>query len=365
MRAGMTTQVVNLRAIFVNVEDELVSPDADPVLYIYDSSFTREDIQAEIDSSTFTGLGPFTATEISAGYYEYDYTIPSGGASGVWRDVWISSKDGVTSSSIFEFDVITQFEAILQGLEDNQLVIVELAETIADLEGNALEGVTELTFTTSYDPLFASADLIRVEVGRWIDFIPDDTLNLMAHWSSKEAELVIPAELRATVTMGYWDGTVQINANTTGSVNQNRQKDMLALALTKFVIYDAALRSLKLPGAAEAANVTQAGMMKRLGDLMIQGPQSAGLGGSGLTQGMLDDLRKEREKWWRVVNSGGRLTPGQSYDPAMGVRGILDPDRRRTGRQVEDIQPWEMTQPAAGRKERIPGRRKHRFMGSY
>lgn len=352
----LVTEQITLRAVFEDINGNLVDPDSAPTLYIYDPTFSSEDIDAEVVANVFTGLGPFTSTQVSTGYYEYTFTVPSGSDPGTWQDLWLAEYDSNQSYSIFEFVVLNELLISLQTLQNNQLVVIQLDSSIADVDGLTLGEDYEFTYSTRFDPLYASPELVRAEVGAWINFVPDDTLNLLIHWSSKEVDAITPP---GVYTNHLW--TCHDDVFETKSAAKSSSK-LLAFAKTKFVILDAAWRVLMLPGAAEAANVSGAGKSKRLGDLSIQGPQNAGFGGSGLTQFQMNEIKKQRDEWWRVLNGAGTIVPGQGFAPALTIRGLGDPDRRRSGRLWEHPDDYPYKQPGANTKHRPCGRRRHRFI---
>lgn len=306
--AVLTNESISLRIVFTDDAGNLVDPDSTPVLYIYDQSVDTSDIQEEIDAATFTSAlsGPHASTQLSTGYYKYDYTVPSGATEGLWHDVWSAAVDGADVTQYFSFTVTQGANLSTQSLGDNMMLMVELDDSISNSDGDEFLSYTRLFYTTTYNPFYASPDLIRLELGPWVSWIPDDTLALMIHWSSKEADFIQGASPCS------W-------AN-------------LQLARTKYVVYDAALRALLVPGQGSTAGGSS-GKKKSLGDLSITD--------GGTTSTVADDetlswLGRQREEWFRVLNAGGNIVPGQGLAPTMGVKGQYDPDRKRRGRQWAD-----------------------------
>ena len=158
-------------------------------------------------------------TKISDGFYEIEYTVPDED-TGSWNDLWVVKVNGVTIYNAFSFNVVSVGGVFLQQIPNNVLVVILLDPSIADIYGNTLGEEYQLSFSTKYNPYYSS-DLIRLEVGKWLDAIPDDTISLFIHWASIEAD------------------------NITGAAVRNRK--MYEMARTKFVIYDVALRVLMLP----------------------------------------------------------------------------------------------------------------------
>lgn len=350
----LTNQSVALRVVLEDSQGNMVDPDQAPAVYIYDSTYDEEDIEAEYDAAVFTGLGPFLGTLIAPGYYEYVFTVPVGATAGDWHDLWISERADVDSHDIFSFTVVDTTTITVQRLLKNSLIVITLDSTIADTDGNALDEDIQLTFSTTYDPLYASVDLLRAEIGPWIDFIPDDTINLLLHWSSLTIDQMVPNTFTRRSTTGCGDGFLVFNSRT------GTNADRFVFARTMFVIYDAATRALLLPGAANSANVTGMGQTKRLGDLSITGP-SGGFGGGALTMEQISELKKNRAMWLRVCNARGAILPGEGLGPTSAVKGFMDPDRRRAGRLWDPTDQAYYPQPTTNGKYRRCGTRRYKF----
>jgi hypothetical protein len=128
------------------------------------------------------------------------------------------------------------------------------------------------------------------------------------------------------------------------------------LARTKFVTFDTVWRCLNIPGQGREAGYST-GQKKALGDLSITG----GTAMVDVPDEIYEYVRKQREEWWRVVNAGGNIVPGQGFSPTFGVKGMLDPDRRLNGRLWESPETSTYPQPTVNRKTRSNGRRRGRF----
>ena len=207
---------------------------------------------------------------------------------------------------------------------------MQLSNTIANATGTENLVAITMGYATIYSPLYASPDLIRLEMGRWIDYIPDSTLALMAHISSKEADFIHGARTES------W-GNIQF-------------------ARTKFVVFDSVWRCLNIPGQGRQAGYSS-GKKKFLGDLQITE-------GSPVTEVPLEIyeyVRKQRDEWWRVVNAGGNIVPGQGLSPTIAVKGMFDPDRRLTGRLWDSPSTQTYPQPSANKKVRRGNMRRGRF----
>ena len=305
---------ITLRMTLKDACGEFVNADSTPSCYIYPtgSSVSSTTIASEVDADSFSSATSnisSTVTNISTGFYEATYAVPEGTADGTYQDVWVSVVNGTKVYAILTYKVDGPAVITQQDIGKNTLIVVMLDDEIAGTSGNTLGTDQSFTFSTQYHPYYASPDLLRLECGSWIESIPDDTISLMIHWSSLEADHI-----------------------TYGPVGK-----MMNMAKTKFVIFDAAIRLLMLPASV-------GGKKKTLGDLMISNDSSS--------ISMIEDLKEAREDWWRVVNAGGSIVPGQGFAPEVAVKGKLDPDRRRVGRLWWDPTDMYYPVPAANTKLR-------------
>ena len=325
-------QSIALRAIYRDDANCLVSTDAAPEVYIYDDASLRD---SDIKAGTYTNAiaGPFTSTELSTGYYEYEFAVPTSYDEQLYFDVWVAALDGGNVTSWLSFTVIEGLVVTSQDVGDNTMLVIQLDSSIGNLAGDDTLGAdTQIYFNTKYNPYYASVDLVRLEVGNWISYIPDDTLALLIHWSSKEADFIGSCPVK--------------NAND------------FALARTKYVVYDVAMRVLNMAGHGTSPGSQSTGARKQLGDLTIQNGSD---GSIDLDADVVNWIRTQREDWMKVLNSGGSLMLGQSFDPTFAVKGTYDPDRRNVGRLWEGQSDNYYHVPTINTKERRPGRRRGRF----
>ena len=98
------------------------------------------------------------------------------------------------------------------------------------------------------------------------------------------------------------------------------------------------------------------GKQKQLGDLLIQGGESLDFE----IKNLLDELRKERDEWWRVVNAGGCIVPGQGLGPTMATKGGSLSDDPKRSREWHD--PWQeyYMQPTRNSLYKRPGEKKYK-----
>lgn len=335
-------QSIDLRTVVNDAAGVLKNTDALPEVYIYDSSVDRETIEAEAEAKVYTSAtaGPLSPTNITTGFYELTYSIPGGSIDGKWTDLWTGQIEGTDVYQLLNFEVEAGGNILAQVLLNNELIIVELDASIANVGATVTLGADQvLSWSTEYSPLYASPDLLRMEVGPFLDFIPDDTLALMIHWSSIEADYI---------------------------VGKRGCTGRLAFARSKFVIYDAALRALMLPGASDLSGIGSGndGDTKSLGDLRIQkggGSSGSKTTASGIDLDTLAALKDKRDEWERVVNAGGCINPGQGLDPTSAIRHRYDPDRRASGRLWLNPEHYDYPQPGTNVKALRRGTRRGRF----
>lgn len=328
--------IVLLRIIVTDDMGNLRDTDDLPEVFIYDESLDVDDIESQVSETDYSNAvaGPLTASRISLGFYELEYQVPSGAGEGFWRDVWVGELDAVGVYSIQQFRVISGANIGLQHLGHNQLLIVTLGSEIASLDGTANLGESvQVSLATTYNPYYASVDLVRMEGGPLLDYIPDDTLALMIHWASREVDFI---------------------------AQPKKKLPEFKFARTKFVIFDAALRALTLPGGLFVNPLLGSdGERKTLGHLSIakgRGRLSSfqtGIGGADIET--LKYFRNLRDEWWRVVNAGGTIVPGEGLGPSIALQGRYNPDRNIPGRGWESPSDFLYEQPGSNARVRRVG----------
>ena len=265
------------------------------------------------------------AQKIDTGYWYVEYT-PA--ISGSWKDVWTVSLLGENIDFEGSFSVIAGGVVQAQpcGLEENSLIVITLDSSIADSDGNTLETDRLYSFSTEYNPWYASVEMLRMEMGPWVDLVPDDTIALAIHWSSLEAN------------------------NITGVTPKSERYHY---ARTRFVMYDAAIKLFTMPTGVSSPG---SGKQKQLGDLMIDNGGSLDFD----LKSLIGELRSERDEWWRVVNAGGCIVPGQGLGPSSAMKGGSLKDKIQRSREWQD--PWQehYTQPTQNSLYRREGERKYK-----
>jgi len=307
---GSAGDTITLYAVFTDDAGALKDPDGLPDVYLYDPEALYEEVELAVSEEDYSGAASsFAATRISTGYYKLEYEVPSGTAEGTWFDVWVCTVDSVHTFELLQFKVNAGLDADNQNIGNNTMIVVELAKEITALvTEHVLQEDVQLYFTTNYSPLYCSPNLVRLELGRWIESFPDDTIALMLHWSSKECDFISKG---------------------------NAYKDAhFSMARTKFCIYDTALRLAVMPGGGLLNALETVGLGKKaLGDLVID---KRGLNTAAVDKDTLEWLRSQRREWWRVVNAGGNIVPGEGLGPVTAKPGEESPDRIAIGRLWEN-----------------------------
>lgn len=339
----LTGQTILLKVIVTDDSGNPVNTDALPDVYIYDASIDDDTIDSEIEAETYaSAIDSGTATNLATGFYQYSYTVPSGAEEGEWKDIWVGTIDTVNTYTIQKFLVTAGGQINAQQLFENEVILIELDSSIANEDGDLTlgEDIT-LSFNTQYNPFYSDVMSVRMEGGPLIQWVPDDTLALMIFWSSLEARNITPKKVC--------------------------DLDQLCFAQGRFVILDVALRALMSPGGSFVNGFTNlGGESKTLGELSIKkGSNSANLLSGGLDLTTYKEMKKNRDEWWRVINSGACLVPGQGLAPLGAIRGLFDPARRPPGRLWEDPYTYPTPQPVINTRSNRTGQRHYRHGFDY
>jgi len=261
---------------------------------------------------------------VDTGFYYYSFADTD--VAGEYSHQWTATIDGTQVTKADKFTVKTGGSVGFDFVElgTNELVVVQLLKGLKATDGSELSQSTYLSFSTEYDPFYCSIDMLLMELGPWAENIPEDTLALAIHWSSIEADYITGKK----------------------PVDERHQ-----YATTRFVMYDAAIKLLSMPVGPNGP----AGSTKQLGDLLVE------TGSIDFSiKDLLVELKLERDEWWRVVNAGGAIMPGQGLGPTYAVKGDARKDARNVSREWHD--PWSeyYTQPSANSKYRRPGEKKYK-----
>lgn len=199
-------------------------------------------------------------------------------------------------------DVRTSLSAILvreDGIQENRLIVVRLRGVLADTEGALLTTAWTTHFSTHFDPLYAPANRIRAEIGRFIADIPDDTINQLSwKWS-----------LRADILRRR--GLVTDNVYGTGA----EDADLTLMIKADYVTAKTCLSLL-------TASPEDAGYSKSLADLRVSRQQ-------GALRNAIEWYESQVAKLEAALMQGGFL----GIRPQATVMGLMDPDRPSWGRE--------------------------------
>lgn len=267
---------------------------------------------------------------VDTGFYYVEFTANN---TGEWNSKWTTSTQGVETilEEVFLVQANDKINNVLSGIDFNSLILIKLSETIESIDGFTLGSEEYYSFSSEYNPFYCSVEMLRVEMGSWTNQIPDDSLALAIHWSSLEAD------------------------NITG-VRPTSERYLFAR--TRFVMYDAAIKLFSMPIGVSSPG---SGKSKTLGDLMIENGSSLDFNLKDLTR----ELKAERDEWWRVVNAGGCIVPGQGLGPSFATKGGSNPDKIQRSREWHD--PWNehYIQPTQNSLYKKPGEKiyRHGFSG--
>jgi len=211
-------------------------------------------------------------------------------------------------------------------LYDNNIIFVQLHQSIAATDDSLLGEDVTYYFTTTYTPLYSSIRRITLDLGPILADIPSDAINFAIFEASLQAD-----EMSFSTTI--YDLSFY-----------NRARYQYVTCLAESILVKALLGDQRLAGR----------LTKTLGDLSV----SRG--------GLAVDLRKtlaELEdcafRWEIAVQSGGEIAPGTSLKPQYSVKGALAIDAITVSRQ------WHPTsgigeinsRPAGNIKTTASGRR--------
>lgn len=230
-------------------------------------------------------------TKVEVGFYYLEYQLT---AVGTWEFEWRATINNVVKTYIKK--ILVEDKVILEdikfGLEFNELIVVDIFSGVKSSDGKkSLDEDMMFSFSTEYNPFYCSVEMLRMEMGSWVDLVPDDTMALGIHWASLEADSITS---RGAVSDEYY------------------------YARTRFVMYDTAVKLFSMP-----VNPSRSGKSKQLGDLLIE----EGSGVDYNLKNLIDELKEERDEWWRVVNARGSIVLGQGLGPTTATRNGLKKSR--------------------------------------
>jgi hypothetical protein len=172
---------------------------------------------------------------------------------------------------------------------ENRLINILVSNVIA-LDGSVFNGQVDFFYTTSFNPFYSSATRVRLIAGQFLSDVPDDAINQLIWFYSKEAD----------------------------------HKNLSPCAAEE---YPARYKSYRMRWVTAAVVVTlisgtsiNARMQKRLGDLSVLR--------DGAAKELLGNMHRELEKLGEILEDGGKW--GRRMEVA--VKADLHPDRPVIGR---------------------------------
>jgi hypothetical protein len=171
----------------------------------------------------------------------------------------------------------------------NRIIFVTVSG-IRALDGSALNGAVTTHFTTAFSPFYSNVMRVRLIAGEFLTDVPDDTVNQLVQYFSRQADL-----------MNFCPDVAAINPTTYASYRSRWVTASVIVSL--------------LSGSS-----INAMMQKRLGDFMVKRDKAA----QDLYKGQLEELRQLTD----ILQDGGFY--GRTLDVA--VKGINNPDTPDFGR---------------------------------
>jgi hypothetical protein len=298
----------------------------------YDPRTGNQTANAWILNATQTdgGTGPYASSgqlvqRTGVGRFTYSFVLPADSELGLGFDSWEATVDNELTSGTFTFVIVGGGTIASTQLYKNNVVYIELDKDIAAEDGTTLGSDYQSYFTTTYDPLYAPARRLRIDLGNLISNIPDDTLNLVLFEASRQAD-----DLMFVLHNGGMLANTKYFA---------RAKYMYTVCLAKVMLLEIILSN---GGAAK---------YKRLGDLDVRYDDS-------ITD-VLNEARQCMMEYEDILKNGGHI----SLKPQMAIKGSRDPDRPQIGRVWEPTSTWgsrDSQIPAANTRTRQFGKRRYK-----
>jgi hypothetical protein len=245
---------------------------------------------------------------IGEGIWECGYTTHGSATEGIWTDLWSGILNGQVITGTFNFYVYSagEAEAIGDQLYNNNIIEVTLSSGIMATDGTYLTDGYSFEFLTEISPAYSNIRKLKLEVGSYIEDLPDITLQLAILEAGLEADEI----------------TFEVEKNDEFYEHARRE---WTTCKTAFTLLD---------------NVASHGLKsKTLDNLRVEYDTSAV---NRTIMRIMDCL----QKWEPQVIAGGYSR--QSQQPARVVKGEFDYDRPIVGRM------WTPTTDTSGTSDRAP-----------
>lgn len=187
-------------------------------------------------------------------------------------------------------------EIAMDNVHDNNEYIFTVRKGLPGLMTNPLTENYQFVFTSTYTPLYAGYNIVRLRIGPMLQmamaYVPNDTLNRFIYEASKQAIRVHPTVFSSSNPPWY---------------------------VIEYVIYQGTLNALYASLMIFAAS--GAGVRKQLADLMIE-KDARGL--MPAVTPVLNDLTKVRDEMLDLVKNGSTTTSATwarmgQYDPRRPI----------------------------------------------
>lgn len=312
IRAGGT---IRLRAKF---KDDLQDPAQASGVYVH--IFEPDADVTDLGNAFLVSGVPIY---LGQGIFEYEFSTPLCGPDGLWNDLWVGELTCQTISGVMGFDVTTsgmaqQFDC---QLFCNDIVQVNLTSGIQATDGTNLEEEYDAEFMTTASPAYTNIRKVRLEVGAYINTLPDMVLQLA----------ILEASLEASVLT-------------------------FAPQLTNSALFQHARREYTTCSASK-------GLLTNVGNLLLRSKTLADLSVTYDTNGVRNavaSLMDCMDKWEPQLIAGGGAKA--ATQPSHVVKGELDPDRQAVSRMwmpTDKANPGSRI-PAANDRVRQQGQRRHK-----
>jgi hypothetical protein len=264
---------------------------------------------------------------IGEGIYQYGFTPPDGAAEGTWTDLWSGILNGQLVSGEFTFEVYGggAAEEIGDQLSINNLVEVVLSSGIMASDGTYLTDGYSFQFLTTTSPSYTNIRKVKLEVGGFINQLPDLTIQIAILEASLEAD-----------QLDFTSQNSLASKNTAFFQHARREWTTCKVAL----------------GLID--NITTSGLKsKTLGDLHVEYDTNA-------VFKTMERIVACLSKWEPQIMAGGYAKDAQQ--PRGVIKGQYDPERPHTGRVWEPMDsPYSDPFPAANTEgKRSPSHERYR-----
>jgi hypothetical protein len=283
------------------------------VVHIYEPDADYWDLNAAYSVSG-------VPTYLGEGIYEYEFTAPSG-PDGTWHDVWIGDLLYQTISGVMAFDVtnlglVSSFE---NQLFTNDLVQITVASGLQATDGTFISEPFELEFLTTTSPSYSSPRKLRLEVGAFVENLPDMILEMAILEASLEADVL-------TFITGRYNDPLYKHA---------RYEYVSCLASTT--------------------------LLTNVGNLLLRSKTLADLSVTYDTNGVRDTMEKLKyclDTWKPQLLAGGGAKA--ITQPSYVIKGELDPDRPAVSRSWSSTENGDISRRVPAANDRVQSRRSRR-----